>query len=399
MKELLNYQTPKIGFFDKLFFNAAGADTRILNQCSYSDHVKYFCLGGIVLATGIMAGIAGGYAFYTIFSPKVMDYPEQIYPIWVFWSIVFGIVWGYMIFNLDRYIVASTGKGDGTENITRKEFINALPRMAMGTILAVTISQPLEIRIFQSEINAELKKKQIEYRDQLREGANAKYKEQIGKLEAEEKRLNNELSNRQAEFNKLQKEYIEEGRIGYFGDKAKEIKKEMDKKQIEIDALSVSIIDIKKQITVKVAERENEYKDKEKDAKQLDGLLERIKIAHEIGGNVSLFIFLLFLAIELTPIFFKLMIIKSPYDYLEENVQKIIRAREAIEYRPEYYKVGADGNAVDYSIFYVPNQMIEEQRNIITKQQQLSDKIVEKWHDKKSKEIEANPEDFYKTEE
>src|SRR5690606_32028134 len=45
----------------------------------------------------------------------------------------------------------------------------------------------------------------------------------------------------------------------------------------------------------------------------LDGLLERIKLAHEIAGVwISLFITLLFMAIELTPIFFKLMLIKSP---------------------------------------------------------------------------------------
>ena len=33
-------------------------------------------------------------------------------------AICFGIIWGLIIFNIDRFIVASTGKGDGTEAIT-----------------------------------------------------------------------------------------------------------------------------------------------------------------------------------------------------------------------------------------------------------------------------------------
>ena len=33
-------------------------------------------------------------------------------------SILFGIIWGLIIFNIDRFIVASTGKGDGTDAIT-----------------------------------------------------------------------------------------------------------------------------------------------------------------------------------------------------------------------------------------------------------------------------------------
>ena len=34
---------------------------------------------------------------------------------------IFGCIWGLIIFNIDRFIVASTGKGDGTEAITSGE--------------------------------------------------------------------------------------------------------------------------------------------------------------------------------------------------------------------------------------------------------------------------------------
>ena len=56
------YKSPKASRLMKLLWNAAGADAHILNKSTYSDHVKYACLGGIVVATGLMAAMAGGYA-------------------------------------------------------------------------------------------------------------------------------------------------------------------------------------------------------------------------------------------------------------------------------------------------------------------------------------------------
>ncbi|MBK7666683.1 MAG: DUF4407 domain-containing protein [Sphingobacteriaceae bacterium] len=54
----------------RLFWKASGADQYILERSTYSDQIKYVCMGGIVIATGAMAALAGGYAFYTIFEPK-----------------------------------------------------------------------------------------------------------------------------------------------------------------------------------------------------------------------------------------------------------------------------------------------------------------------------------------
>ena len=94
----------------------------------------------------------------------------------------------------------------------------------------------------------------------------------------------------------------------------------------------------------------SKYKHKEKNkqkdidnaevvASGLDGLLERIKLAHKIAGFwISLFITLLFLAIELTPIFFKLMLIKSPYDFLKQNTQELIKAEQGIYIQYNYHK-------------------------------------------------------------
>jgi len=176
------YKSPKSTWLMRLFWKAAGADRYLLERSTYSDQIKYFCLGGIVVATGVMAAMAGGYAIYTIFEPKgdALDSivtaeaieagkraKDFIHFPTMFISIAFGIVWGLIIFNIDRFIVASTGKGDGTEAITKQEILGAVPRIIMGLIIALTISKPIEIRMFKSEIDNRITKEQKKYQDEL----------------------------------------------------------------------------------------------------------------------------------------------------------------------------------------------------------------------------------------
>lgn len=112
-----------------------------------------------------LAGVAGAVAFDTMFGPKILA-GEQIEKLsiweenfWIF-NLLFGIIWGLIIFNLDRFIVSSTGKGDGTDEVTFKEIRQALPRIGIALILGFTISKPLEIKMLKSEIDVELSKTQ-----------------------------------------------------------------------------------------------------------------------------------------------------------------------------------------------------------------------------------------------
>ena len=102
----------------------SGADTNILQNSSKAEQIKYIGIGGTVFFTAIMAFIASSYALYTVFD----NY---------FTAIFFGLIWGLLIFNLDRFIVSSTGKGDGTDKITWKEFTQAIPRIIIAIILTV----------------------------------------------------------------------------------------------------------------------------------------------------------------------------------------------------------------------------------------------------------------------
>jgi Domain of unknown function (DUF4407) len=400
MKELLNYQSPEITKIDRLFLWASGTDLQILRRSTYSDKVKLFCLGGIILATGVLAALAGGYAFYTIFSPKEISVSIDKQPMdygTMFLSVLFGAIWGYIILNLDKYIVSSTGKGDGTEAITPQEWKNAIPRIILGAAIAMTISQPLEIRIFQSEINAELKKRQAEYATERRTQVDAEQKTEYADLVTERTKREEEKKKIAEEVVKLKQEMITEltnsTRPG-FGDRAKRIKDEAEDGEKRIESIEKEIADYNKRLDAITAQRTEKYKAVEEESKGKDGLLERIRIAHEIGGGITFFIMFLFLALELTPIFFKLMIIKSPYDYLEENVHEIIKAREAIEHRSAFYSKENDGFDADFVKYHSAEQLREEQIGIIEAQMALTKQIIDEWKAKKSKDISNNLEHY-----
>ena len=108
-------------------------------------------------------------------------------------SLIFGIVWGLIIFNLDRFIVSSTGKGDGTDKITWREVGQALPRIVIALILGFAISAPLEIKILESEINSELSKYQKEYTQKLNDATDVVFKQNLAKLEIDKQQYETKL--------------------------------------------------------------------------------------------------------------------------------------------------------------------------------------------------------------
>jgi len=384
------YQAARPGFFMRMFWKACGADRAILEKCDYREHVKYACLGGIVVATGLMAGLAGGYAFYTIFEPKGSALATGVDTNTLLISLCFGVVWGMMIFNLDRFIVTSTGQGDGSEKITREEFVGAIPRIVMGVIIAITISKPLEIRIFKSEIDVALEQEQLEKQSEFIDKIDDMYYPDIQLLEKKQEELKIAQKEKRERFVELENEKIIEitrsDRRGE-GPIAESIQRQMDRLDEEIKVKELEQNSVDHELSAIRAEIEEKKENKELISNGLDGLLERIKLSHEIAGWViSLFITLLFVAIELTPIFFKLMLIKSPYDFLSDNQKELIKANAGIEIQYNFYDAG-DGRERDLVIFHEATRQLNEEIKLTQAQKELNDYIISKWLEREKKKV------------
>ncbi len=406
------YTSPKPSYLMRFLWKAAGADSYILEKCTYTDHVKYACLGGIVLATGVMAALAGGYAFYIIFSPKGQAInPETIESIdqsidfgTALMSVIFGCIWGLIIFNIDRFIVASTGKGDGTEAITSAEIKAAIPRIIMGIIIAITISKPVELRMFKTEIDVKLQEEQDElYNDRIGT-IKVKYNETIENAKTEINRLRSQTSESKSRLDDLKRQLLAEigegvgSGVAGDGPTAAAIRVQIADYQQEYELL-------KEENDRLLAIEENSLKDNEEKLKvalakadattdAYNGLNARLKIVHDIvSWEIILFITLLFMSIELTPIFFKMMLIKSPYDYLNDNIKGLVRAEKGIEIKYDFYK-DKKGVHRDLIINHQSEKILKEKIRLLQAQSELNEIVVESWKNKEIKNIQKNPENY-----
>ena len=119
-----------------------------------------------------LSAISGGYAIYFVFNNIAV-------------SIAFGCFWAVIIFNLDRYIVSSikkTGK-------FKEEFWMALPRLLIALVLAISISKPLELRLFENRIAKEMTEQNQNDIDNF----DKTFKDDIQKFNDQLKGIDNEL--------------------------------------------------------------------------------------------------------------------------------------------------------------------------------------------------------------
>ena len=177
-------QEIKLSFLYRFFGWCSGARLYILKQCP-SEFNKYYGIGVVVFLTGIMASISGGYAIHTVFNKLEVAVP-------------FGLLWGFLIFSIDWYLVASLRK----QQRGFKEFGFALPRFVLAILIAFVISKPLEMKLFEKEIEQQIlfnhQQKNIEYQ-QL---ASQEFSD-LAKLEEINEGLRNEIAQKDQYRNRL----------------------------------------------------------------------------------------------------------------------------------------------------------------------------------------------------
>ncbi len=416
MNEHVDYVAKPAHAGTRFLWWCAGADKKILQYSSYSDHVKYVGIGGVVLATGFMAALAMGFAIHTIFNSWYATIP-------------IALVWALIVFNLDRFIVSSTGKGDGESSISIKELLNAFPRLCMAILLGLTISAPLETRIFHNEIQREWKLSM----DQL--SLSKKY--EIAQIENEHnKELNDKVTKLESDAVSQQmivteraKAYEEEatgmrGGRG-IGPEAKAMKDLLDKETIKLTVIE------HERDSLRNVQRTNEnlIKSKQDSVIRLTqeskpGFLDEIMMIERLssqGKTVPKFdpatnevikgseqeiygsafwpiwlVRLLFMIIEIAPVLLKLMLIKSPYDYMGENVNQILEAKQGISLKhmtdehSQIHKLKENFN---------PKRIIAIVEHQNAKEEENAKEAITQFAEKEKQEIAKNPESFIKPDE
>lgn len=114
-----------------------GADLEILRK-SQRDRGKFFQMGCVLLTTSGIAAISMTFAIH-----NTMHVPVAI-------AVLFGILWGLVILNLDRFLVISMGSARDVKRLVGI----AIPRLLMAVVVSLVVSTPITLEIFHSDIYA-----------------------------------------------------------------------------------------------------------------------------------------------------------------------------------------------------------------------------------------------------
>lgn len=302
------------------FLFCAGVDRDILAECP-TDRNKYMGIGATIFFTGVLAFFSSGYALYTVFDSWLA-------------AVVFGLIWGLMIFNLDRYIVMSM-KSRGSW--WRDAWI-ALPRLALAVLLALVISKPLELKIFEKEIRAEIVQMEQEIYKKQEDGVSARFTGQIDTVKSDITALKQEIARATAARDSFQLMALQEA-DGTGGSRQKNLGPIYRAKQARAEAAQQELNQTMARLLPVIQQKEQQAAQLEANRKQqvdvldrstrYDGLAARIDALSRLSSRslailyASLFIMLLFVAVETAPIMVKLMSTRSPYDYVLHQREQV----------------------------------------------------------------------------
>lgn len=426
------------GLLNEFLWTCAGVNKKILRQCP-TEYAKYAGIGGTILFTALMAMLSGGYAFYTIFEHTLT-------------ACLFGVFWGLLIFNLDRFMV-NTMYSDGKHTISRDEFLGGLPRLVLAIFLGVVISVPIELRIFDDKIQSQLLIDQGKVSEEVKKANEELYNERAeieakihtyeGKLDELGAGISTGFSSRLAQLeedlqeaeNKLYEEVYGTGITGKrgYGPAAKLLQEQVDRLKGEIADLknaenaakqenktymqqqitqtNSTIAELNRQLGVVNEQIAHKEKEKEKATEALDGFTARLRAMSTITSpknkeNVPLFIarlmiMLLFIAIEIIPTLFKMMMTAGPYDNMLRAAMhraRVLSDKRISDINDEInteIQISTQKNQNRLAAEIKANQEVLDR--IALTQAELLQVAIDAWRAEELAKIQANPSAYIRT--
>lgn len=307
----------------KFFLFCSGVSKTVLEKCPDTEIVKHVSIGASVFFTGILAMVSSFFAFSLIFDG-------------FFVIAILAFFWGLIIFNLDRYIVATLRKkGDFW-----KEVIQISPRIFLSTLIALVVAKPLELQIFKSEIEQNLNEQML----QKIAVAEQDYFSSLDKVDQEKAKLDLQLR----EFFDLKEFYYQEYKCecdgtcgtGQYGS-GEECFRKKEKYEDFIQEYQAKELEIREAKMVLEKSKVEKYslfvEDKDNIKANFSlGLMARLQALNSLESWAPWTITLLILFVEIAPVLTKLFSSRGPYDdflALEENNYKM-------EYINNMYQTG-----------------------------------------------------------
>lgn len=404
------------GWLNEFLWICAGANREVLRQCP-TDYAKYAGIGGTILFTAVLACISGGYAIYKVFADEIFNESTKVFETDVnamYIAIAFGIIWGMMIFNLDRFMV-NTMYSDGTHRITKEELRGGTPRLILAFFIGIVISTPLELRLFKDKIQAQIIIDQGEAQNKMGEKQQF-IRDQILKLEEQKGKNNKRVDDKRTERAQIEDQAYKEatgtggsGKVGVgiytkqLQQRADNLQKEVDRLQVEADranaAIDPQLDELYKQLNEHSANNEIA-------AKSMKGFCAELKALNTITSpfeDLPLFIariliMLLFIAIEVIPTLFKLMMIDGAYDAVlkeKKHRYQVIAEKRISDLNDEVNTevlISTQKNKERLEAEILANKKLMEK--IATTQAELLQTAIDKWREEELAKISRDPSSY-----
>ncbi len=276
-------------------------------------------IGATIFFTAIIAGLSSAYAFNYIFDSTII-------------TVGAAILWALMIFNLDRFIILSMTYSEGSIS----KLTQAIPRICLAVIIALVIAKPFELKIFESEIEKEILAMDSEYKIEREQFIYNRYSPIQSELENEILILDKSLNLSKSYADSLQLLATQEA-DGTGGSMQKNLgpiyalkNENANNAKLEYKELKNTLLPKKDSLNQLKANliAERNQKLSENDQLFFDGLSTRLDALSRIGLKkhsiryTGWFIMFLLIAIELAPIFTKLLSGNRPYDYVLDSEEE-----------------------------------------------------------------------------
>jgi hypothetical protein len=393
---------------DFLLF-CSGADLGILKQdvCK-TEYNKYAGIGSAVFFTALFAFISASYALFTVFNS-------------VEFSLLLGFIWGLFIFSLDRYIVSTLKKENSNyhQNIIINGFFNkvveiikASPRIVLAILLGILISKPLELKIFEQEIETELVKMQQKVFKEQEDKVRERYLPNVQRRNEELAKLQSEIDTKKKRYDDLeiiaQQEADGTGGSGkanlgpIYRTKKADADRAYEEYKSVLDKNQPLINDLRGKNSIEDTQLKEETTGLSRN--KFDGLLARLTALGSLADNDATAdrtvtgVNLLFIFFELVPLLFKILTDKGIYDIklqmLEEKInseeiEKISQLNDEINRRIKI-KVAENQNIVDRE--REDNQALMQL--ISDAQLSIAEEIIKHWKDGELQKIKENPNQY-----
>jgi hypothetical protein len=226
-----------------------------------------------------------------------------------------------------------------------REFLNAVPRIILAVLISVVIAKPLELRIFDKEIQPELVIMEQQVFAKQEDEVRGRFEAADKKLRADLAALDDQIRAKTVTRDELRRLAQEEA-DGTGGSKRRNLGPIYKVKKADADLADKELDALRAENTIKSAEVQEglarndslmnagltllQYSKRDGLAARMEAL-ERLKAQSIPISWASWFIMLLIIAVESAPVFVKLISFKGPYDNLLKGVEFRFFTRETEE--------------------------------------------------------------------